>query len=77
MHHFSSFCTIKDISLYNLTIGGVSFLIKDDNIRITITIPKTLHRLLKKDANFEDRSVSNLTARILKKFYNLDSEEVD
>lgn len=52
-------------------------MIKDDNIRITITIPKTLHRLLKKDANYEDRSVSNLTARILKKYYNLDSEEVE
>jgi len=54
-------------------------LVKEDNTRITITIPKTLHRLLKKDANFEDRSVGNLAARILKQYYNLDEEyeEID
>jgi hypothetical protein len=74
VHHLAP---LKIYPLYNLSIGGVSFLIKDDNVRITITIPKTLHRLLKKDANFEDRTVSNLSARILKKYYNLDNEEVD
>jgi len=57
----------------------VCLLVKEDNTRITITIPKTLHRLLKKDANFEDRSVGNLAARILKQYYNLDEEyeEID
>lgn len=50
-------------------------MINDDNIRITITIPKKLHRLLKKQANFEDRSVSNLVARILKQYYNLKVDE--
>ena len=62
---------------YTLYIGGVSFLVKEDNTRITITITKKLHRLLKKDANYEDRSVGNLAARILKKFYNLDNDEIE
>jgi len=55
----------------------VCLLVKDDNTRITITIPKELHRLLKKDASYEDRSVGNLAARILKQYYNLENNEVD
>ena len=50
-------------------------MINDDNIRITITIPKAIHKLLKSDASYEDRSVSNLVARILKVYYNLGVEK--
>ena len=54
-------------------------LIKKDNTRITVTIPKTLHKLLKKDASYEDRSVGNFAARILKQHYDFkeESEEVE
>ena len=52
-------------------------MIKSENTRITITIPKSLHKLLKRDANYEDRSVGNMAARILKKYYNLNDENED
>jgi len=55
----------------------VYLLVKDDNTRITITIPKTLHKILKKEAGYEDRSVGNIVARILKHHYNIKSEEID
>ena len=50
-------------------------MVNEDNIRITITIPKTLHELLKDDADYEDRSISNLASRILKQYYNLSTDE--
>lgn len=55
--------------------GGI--LIKDENIRITITIPKKLHKKLLKESEYEDRSISNLVCRILKKYYKfkIDDEE--
>ena len=53
----------------------VYFLISQDNVRITITITKSMHELLKNDAAYEDRSVSNLVCRIIKQYYNLGIEE--
>ena len=53
----------------------VYLLINENNIRITVTIPKSIHKLLKSDASYEDRSVGNLVARILKLYYKLDQDE--
>ncbi|WP_461206945.1 ribbon-helix-helix domain-containing protein [Clostridium sp. DL1XJH146] len=50
-------------------------MIKDENTRITITIPKKLHRKLKKDAAYEDRSVSNMVSKILKEYYKMNKED--
>jgi len=50
-------------------------MISDNNIRITITIPKSIHKLLKSDACYEDRSVGNLVSRILKLYYKFNVEE--
>ena len=54
---------------------GVRELIKEENIRITITIPKKVHKKLERDAEYEDRSVSNVVARILKKYYKIKIDE--
>lgn len=50
-------------------------MIKDDNIRITITLPKKLHKLIQGDAEYEDRSMSNVIVRILKKHYKFKIED--
>ncbi|AKN34256.1 DNA-binding protein (plasmid) [Clostridium carboxidivorans P7] len=43
-------------------------MIKKDNIRIAITLPKTLHEQLKNEAEYQNRTVSNLTVTILQKY---------
>jgi uncharacterized protein (DUF1778 family) len=54
---------------------GVFALIKKENIRVTITIPRELHKLIKDDAEYEDRSVSNYILRILKDRYKIKNED--
>ncbi|MGG7200789.1 hypothetical protein [Clostridium butyricum] len=49
-------------------------MIKDENIRITITISKEIHNKIKEEADFEDRSISNMVYKILKDHYNLKEE---
>ena len=60
--------------MYNLKTE-VEIMISENNIRITITIPKSIHKLLKSDACYEDRSVGNLVSRILKQYYKVNVEE--
>lgn len=50
-------------------------MIKEDNKRITITIPKELYDIIKADAKYEDRTMSNHIARMLKKHYKIRIEE--
>lgn len=61
--------------LYTLMYMGVFCVIKNDNIRITITIPKKLYDLIKSDAEYEDRTMSNFIARILKKHYKMNIKD--
>lgn len=44
-------------------------MIKKENIRINVTLSRELHKLLKEDASFEDRSIGNMAAVIIKKYY--------
>ncbi|MGL5149084.1 MAG: ribbon-helix-helix domain-containing protein [Clostridium sp.] len=44
--------------------------IKDDNTRISVTIPKELYKDLLELAEYEDRSVSNLIFTIVKDYMN-------
>lgn len=50
-------------------------LVSEDNVRISVTVPKELHNLLLKDADYEDRSVSNLVLKIIKEHYRLKTDE--
>lgn len=50
-------------------------MIKNENKRFSVTVPKELYEKLSKDAEYEDRSVSNLAARILKQYYNMKLED--
>lgn len=42
---------------------------KDKNVRINVTIPKEMHEKLKKEAEYEGRSISNMAAAIIKLYY--------
>lgn len=44
-------------------------MIKKDNIRITVVLPKTIHEKLVKLAEYEDRSISNMAAKIIKQYF--------
>lgn len=50
-------------------------MIKQENTRITITIPKKIHKRLLKEAEYEDRSISNLVLQIIKKHYKIKDDE--
>jgi len=50
-------------------------MIKDENTRITVTIPKKIHEKLEREADYEDRSVSNLVLKIIKEYYKIKDED--
>jgi hypothetical protein len=50
-------------------------MIKDDNKRISVTITKAVHEKLKKDAEYEDRSVGNMAAKIINDYYKVKTDE--
>lgn len=52
-----------------MTTRGCCALIKKENTRITVTISKKLYDKLAEEADYEDRSVSNMAATILKMHY--------
>lgn len=54
---------------------GCYTVIKNENTRITVTVPKNLYKMLKEDAEYEDRSISNLALKILKDYYKLKNED--
>lgn len=49
-------------------------MIRDENTRVTIIMPKKLYKLIKNDAEYEDRSMSNLIVKILKHHYKFESD---
>ncbi|WP_373899254.1 ribbon-helix-helix domain-containing protein [Haloimpatiens sp. FM7315] len=50
-------------------------MIKKENTRINVTISKKIHEMLVKEAEYEDRSVSNLVLQIIKKHYNIKNDD--
>jgi predicted CopG family antitoxin len=54
---------------------GVFILIKDDNKRICVTLSKEVYKRLLKQANYEDRSLSNMASQIIKKYYGLNTDD--
>lgn len=50
-------------------------MIKNENTRITFTLPKKIYKRLEKEADYEDRSVSNLVLKIIKEHYKIKDEE--
>ncbi|KYH35813.1 hypothetical protein CLTEP_02060 [Clostridium tepidiprofundi DSM 19306] len=50
-------------------------MIKEENTRITVTITKEIHKRLIEEAEYEDRSVSNLVLKIIKEHYKIREEE--
>lgn len=49
--------------------------IKKENTRINVVIPKKIHKMLMKEADYEDRSVSNLVLKIIKEHYKIKEDE--
>jgi len=50
-------------------------MLKEGNTRLTIVITKEIRDKLIKEAEFEDRSVSNLVSKILKEHYKIKTDE--
>lgn len=73
IHYSPLFTKLTSTPVY--LISGVFVLIREDNIRITITMPKKLYKLIQDEAGYEDRSMSNVIVRILKKYYKFKVED--
>lgn len=50
-------------------------MISDDKVRISVVVSKVIMRKLKKQANYEDRSVSNMVNKIIREYYGIKNEE--
>lgn len=50
-------------------------MISEDNRRICSIVSKEVFKKLEKQADFEDRSISNLVFKILKEYYGIKTEE--
>ncbi|MBN1042346.1 UNVERIFIED_ORG: hypothetical protein B2H98_05130 [Clostridium botulinum] len=50
-------------------------MIKNENTRITSVIPKKVYEKLAKEAEYEDRSISKMVAKILKDHYKIKSDD--
>jgi len=50
-------------------------MIKSDKVKVTAVISKAIMRKLKKQANYEDRSVSNMVNKILREYYGIKNED--
>jgi len=49
-------------------------MIKKENIRIQVVMSKKLYTKLKDDAEFEGRTISNLSAKIIADYYKYEKE---
>lgn len=51
-------------------------MIKKENIKISSIIPRVVYKKLVEEAEYEDRSISNMVCKILKERYKIrDSDE--
>lgn len=50
-------------------------MIKNENTRISVTLPRELHEKLLNEAEYEGRSVSNLVLKIIKSYYKFNSDD--
>nr|WP_229241395.1 hypothetical protein [Clostridium haemolyticum] len=52
-------------------------MIKKENTRIQITIPKKIHQALKDLAEYEGRTVSNMAAKIILDYFKENNNTLD
>lgn len=52
-------------------------MIKKENIRIASIIPRKVYKKLVEEAEYEDRSLSNMVCKILKERYNYKDDKED
>lgn len=50
-------------------------MISKKNTKVTAIIPKKVHEKLKEEAVYEDRTVSNIIAKILKDHYKIKDDD--
>lgn len=50
-------------------------MIKKENTTVTSVIPKKVYKLLAKEADYEDRSISNMICKIIKDHYKINDNE--
>lgn len=73
VHHSDALLTHSGAPLIYF-IWGCFAMIKKENTRITVTVPKEIHARLIEEAEYEDRSVSNLVLQIIKEHYNIKND---
>ena len=52
-------------------------MISKKNVKVTTIIPKEIYKKLTEDAAYDDRTVSNMIAKILKEHYKFKENEND
>lgn len=50
-------------------------MVNGENTRISVTTPKAIYKLLQKEADYDDRSISNLVLKIIKEHYGIKNED--
>jgi hypothetical protein len=50
-------------------------MIKDENKRVITTIPKEIYKKLVKEAEYEDRTISKMVAKIIKEHYKIKDDD--
>lgn len=50
-------------------------MIKKENTMVTSVIPKKIYEMLAKEAEYEDRSISNMICKIIKDHYKIKDKE--
>jgi hypothetical protein len=50
-------------------------MIRKENTTVTSVIPKKVYELLAKEAEYEDRSISNMVCKIIKDHYRIKDNE--
>lgn len=50
-------------------------MISKKNTKVTTIIPKEVYKKLAQDAEYEDRSISNMIAKIIKNHYKIKDED--
>lgn len=68
---------VQTIHLLSILMLEVYLLIKKENTRIQITIPKKIQEKLKDLAEYEGRTVSNMAAKIILDYFKENNNTLD
>ena len=75
VQHYAELITHSASPHISFKLCGGVILIKKYNTRISVVIPKEIHKKLLEEAAYEDRSISNLVLKIIKEHYRIRTDD--